>query len=79
MVSLKKREVRGESLYFFTIEKMMSCVPDAVCSSSAIFAKIEIKPNPKSIPVVTVTVSPAGMSIAPFSVLLKRPRMPPCT
>jgi len=49
---------------------MMSCIPDAVCSSSATFATIEIGPNPKSIPVVTVIVSPAGMSMVPFTVLL---------
>jgi hypothetical protein len=76
----RKKKEKGETIsYFFTIEKMMICVPVAVCSSSATFAVIEIAPNPKSIPVFTVTDFPAGISTVPLTVLLIFPKMPPST
>jgi hypothetical protein len=55
----------------------MNCVPFAVFSSSATFAVIVIGPSPKNIPVPTVFVSPAGMSMVPLIVLLIIPSMPP--
>jgi hypothetical protein len=61
-----KEKKRDRVPYFSTIEKMMSCVPIAVCSSSATFVVIEIPPNPKSILVPTVFDSPAGISIVPL-------------
>lgn len=75
-----KKEMENGISYFFTIDKMTTCVPFAVCSSSATFAVIVMGPMPKNSPVPMVIVSPAGMfSTVTFTILFMNPRIPPCT